>query len=172
MEWRLRRATVADAATLALVAGATFLEAFAGVLSGRDIVDHCAAKSNADVFARWAADPASVVMLAEAAAGGAPVGYTVLTAPDLPVPSGPADIELRRIYALTPTHGHGLGPALMQQAVEDARGLGHERLLLGVYGGNARAHRFYDKQGFSRIGTRQFRVGATLHDDFVYARPI
>lgn len=172
MHWRLRRAAAGDADMLALVAGATFLEAFAGILSGRDIVDHCAAKSNAAVFAGWLADPASIVTLAEAEDGAAPIGYSVLTAVDLPVEDGGADIELRRIYTLSDTHGTGLGPALMVRAAADARTLGRTRLLLGVYGRNLRAHRFYEKQGFSRIGTRQFRVGATLHDDFVYARPI
>jgi len=172
LDWRLRRAAASDAATLALVAGATFLEAFAGVLGGRDIVDHCAAKSNATVFGAWLADPASVVTLAEATQGGAPIGYTVITAPDLPVEPGQADTELRRIYMLTGTHGTGLGPALMAQAIADARALGRTRLLLGVYGRNHRAHRFYERQGFTRIGTRQFRVGATLHDDFVYARAV
>ena len=47
--------------------------------------------------------------------------------------------------------------------------LGATRMLLGVYGKNLRAHRFYEKQGFVRIGERQFLVGVTLHDDFVYA---
>jgi ribosomal protein S18 acetylase RimI-like enzyme len=43
-------------------------------------------------------------------------------------------------------------------------------MLLGVYGGNARAQRFYVKQGFQVVGTRRFRVGATLHDDLIFAR--
>jgi ribosomal protein S18 acetylase RimI-like enzyme len=172
MDWRLRRAAASDAAALALVAGATFLQAFAGVLDGPDIVDHCAAKSSAAAFAAWLADPNSAVTLAEATQGHAPVGYTVLTAPDLPVEPGPADIELRRIYALASTHGSGIGPALMAQAVIDARAMGRTRLLLGVYGQNHRAHRFYERQGLTRIGTRQFRVGSALHDDFVYARTI
>ena len=170
MEWRRRRADQADAGALALVAGATFLEAFAGVLDGADIVAHCAANSSAAKFAAWIADSASVVALGEATAGGAPLGYTVLTTPDLPVAPQDGDIELKRIYALTQTHGGGLGPALMTRAVEDARALGRGRVLLGVYGGNARAQRFYAKQGFEVIGTRKFLVGATWHDDLVFAR--
>ena len=172
LDWRLRRAAASDAAALALVAGATFLEAFAGVLDGPDIVAHCAAKSDVAAFQAWLADPDSVTTLAEAGQGAAPIGYTVLTVPDLPVPPGEADIELRRIYTLTRAQGTGLGPALMAQAIADARALGRTRLLLGVYGHNHRAHRFYERQGFARIGTRQFRVGAALHDDLVYARPI
>lgn len=170
--WTLRRADPADAAALALVAGATFLEAFAGVLDGADIVAHCAAKSSPEAFAAWIGDPASVVTLAVAEAGGAPLGYSVLTAPDLPVEPRAGDIELKRIYALVPTHGGGLGPALMTRAVDDARALGRRRVLLGVYGGNLRAQRFYLKQGFAVIGTRRFLVGASWHDDLVFARDL
>lgn len=172
MNWRLRRAEEADAAALALVAGATFLEAFAGVLDGADIVAHVSAKSSAGAFRDWVRDPGSAVALAEAEAGGAPLGYTVLTAPDLPVAPAHGDIELKRIYTLVPTHGAGLGPALMARALDDARALGRTRVLLGVYGGNARAQRFYAKQGFEVVGTRKFKVGATWHDDLVFARAV
>ncbi|MBN8839810.1 MAG: GNAT family N-acetyltransferase, partial [Sphingomonadales bacterium] len=158
MDWRLRRAESADAAACSLIAGATFLEAFAGILDGADIVAHVADKSSPANFAVWANDPASVVTLAEATAGAAPVGYSLLTTPDLPVPAEDGDIELKRIYALAPTHGGGLGSALMQRAIEDAQALGRKRMLLGVYGGNARAQRFYAKQGFALVGNRRFKV--------------
>lgn len=169
MEWRLRRAGRADAPALALVAGATFLEAFAGILVGADIVAHVARNSSSAAFEHYL-DGGATATLAEAEHGGAPLGYTLLTTPDLPVPPRDSDIELKRIYALAPTHGLGLGPTLMARAVEDALAAGAHRLLLGVYGGNTRAHRFYEKQGFARIGTRRFQVGATTHDDLVFAR--
>lgn len=171
MRWRLRRAAPADAAALSLVAGATFLQTFAGVLEGADIVAHVARTSSADAFARYLREGA-IATLAEADAGGAPIGYTLLTAPDLPVEPRPGDIELQRIYVLAAGHGAGAGPALMTRAVEDARAAGHARMLLGVYGENARARRFYEKQGFAIVGTRRFLVGETLHDDMIYARSL
>lgn len=169
MDWRLRRAGPADAAALSLIAGATFLEAFAGVLDGADIIAHVARNSSAAAFERYLGEGA-IATLAEAAGGAAPLGYTLLTAPDLPVAQAAGDIELKRIYALCPTHGTGLGPDLMAQAIADARAAGHRRLLLGVYGGNRRAQRFYEKQGFAVAGTRRFLVGSTWHDDLIYAR--
>ena len=168
--WRLRRAVAEDAAALSLVASATFLEAFAGVLAGPDIVAHCASKSSPAAFARWIADSASVVMLAEAAEGAAPLAYTVLTTPDLPIETRADDIELKRIYVLERAHGHGLAGELMARALGDARMIGKRRILLGVYGGNARAQRFYEKQGFAVVGTRQFQIGSALHDDLIYGR--
>ncbi|WP_239017705.1 GNAT family N-acetyltransferase [Sphingomonas aracearum] len=171
-DWTLRRAGEGDAHSCALVAAATFLEAFAGVLDGADILAHLDRNSSAGSFARWIADPASVVTLAEAQVGSAPIGYTLLTTPDLPIEPQAGDVELKRIYTLAPFHGSGLGAALMEQALADARHLGHRRLLLGVHGGNRRAQRFYGKQGFAVIGTRRFLVGATWHDDLVFGRAV
>lgn len=171
MNWRLRRAGPADAAALSLIAGATFLQTFAGLLEGADIVAHVARNSSADAFSRYL-DEGAIATLGEADAGGAPIGYTLLTAPDLPVSPRAGDVELKRIYTLAATQGGGLGPALMTRAIDDARAAGQARMLLGVYGGNDRARRFYEKQGFGVVGTRRFLVGATLHDDLIYGRAL
>ena len=171
-DWRLRRASPADAPALALVAQATFLRTFAGVLPGADIVAHCAANSSTEKFARWAADPACVATLAEHAHGAAPIGYTLLTPPDFPIPTGPADIELKRIYTLASAHGGGLGAALMEQALADAAALGRTRVLLGVHPANARARRFYERHGLAVIGERVFQVGTQRITDPIYARAL
>ncbi len=170
MPWRLRRAETGDAPALSLVAAASFLETFAGILSGDDIVAHVTSKSAPAAFADWIADPASIVTLATHVEGDAPVGYTVLTAPDHVGETLPGDIELRRIYTLSNARGTGLGSALMERAMIDARALGSRRILLGVFAGNHRARAFYERQGFAVVAERRFKVGATWHDDRVYAR--
>lgn len=167
--WRLRRASPEDAPAVALVAGASFLSTFAGILDGADIVAHVARNSSAAKFAAWSAADDSIVTLAEHPDGAAPVGYTLITAPDFPIATGEGDTELRRIYALPLAQGTGLGKALMAQAITDARDRGKSRLLLGVLGKNARARAFYERQGFTVAGRRQYRVGDTLCDDFIYA---
>lgn len=170
--WQLRATQASDADALAMVAAATFLETFAGILPGADIVAHCARKSSPETFAAWAGDARSAVTLAEHPNGGAPVGYAVVTTPDLPVDLSDADIELRRIYALSITRGTGLGHALMAQAIADARRLGSTRMLLGVLGTNHVARAFYERQGFTLAGTRRFNVGGGWHDDVIYARSL
>ena len=172
MTWRLRRASPEDAPAVALVAAASFLTTFAGILDGADIIAHVAKNSSVERFAAWTADPDSIVTLAEHPDGAAPVGYSLLTPPDLPLATGQGDIELRRIYTLPATYGTGLGQALMERAMTDARAMGKSRMLLGVYGGNDRARAFYDRQGFAIAGQRQFQVGAKLHDDVIYARTL
>lgn len=170
--WRLRRASPEDAAAVALVAQASFLETFAGILAGPDILAHLAGKSRPEHFARWSTDPAATLTLAEHGRGAAPIGYTLLTPPEEVGDTQPGDIELRRIYTLSSMRGTGLGAALMTRAVDDARDAGARRILLGVFAGNARARAFYERQGFGIVAERRFRVGDTLHDDMVYARPV
>ena len=172
MTWRLRRAEPSDAPALSLVASATFLDTYATVLTGADIVAHCTRNNSIAAFETWLADPATIVTLAEYEHAHAPIGYTVLTAPDFPIEPGPADIELRRIYLMKQAQGTGLGAALMARAFEDAAAAGRTRVLLGVWDQNPRARAFYERQGFKVIGTRQFTVGTTLHDDPVYARAV
>lgn len=168
-EWRLRRASPEDAPAVALVAGASFLDTFAGILDGADIVAHVTRNSSAAKFAAWSADPDSVVTLAEHPDGHAPVGYTLLTLPDFPIAVAHDDIELRRIYTLPLAQGTGLGKLLMALSIDDARAMGRRRLLLGVLGRNVRARTFYERRGFASVGRRRYRVGETLCDDLIYA---
>ena len=169
----LRRCSLQDAEALALVGAATFLEAFAGILPGHAIIQHCARNNNPDAFRKYLSHDRVRAWLAVMREGDAPVGYAMLTPPDLPLPDiAPADIELKRIYLFSRFQGSGVGQQLMDAAVEGARQLGANRLLLGVYAGNARALRFYGRNGFEQIGTRTFTVGTLVCDDFVLGRPL
>lgn len=166
--WRVRPATADDAAALALVGAATFLETFSGVLAGDAIVGHCARVHVPQAYADHLAGGAQA-WLAELDPGAAPVGFALLAAADLPGALD-GDVELKRIYALSRFHGAGIGAALMAAVLDAAKGA--KRLLLGVYAGNARAIAFYRKQGFEPIAERRFDIGGTLYDDLVLARTI
>jgi len=167
--FELRRAGEDDAQALALVGAATFLETFAGVLPGPDIVAHCAVQHAAERYAAWLA-AGYPMWLAEAAVGRAPVGFVMLSPPDLPIPSDERDVEVKRIYTFSRWHGTGLGRALMEAAADHAKAEGRRRLLLGVYGRNERAIAFYLKAGFEVVGERRFTVGGQTYDDLVLAR--
>ena len=169
----VRTASPADAPALALVAGATFLETFADIIAGQDIVAHVAANNSAEKFGDWIDDAESRVWIAERKATAAPIGYALLTAPDLPdIVTGADDVELKRIYILSRYHGGGLAGRMMEAVVVEARGMGKTRLLLGVYAANDRAIAFYRKQGFEIVGDRRFQVGAALFEDKIMARKL
>jgi len=166
----LREAGLGDEHRLALVGAATFLESYAGVLPGDDIIAHCASKHSPVVYEDWLIGGEARIWLAEAEEGRAPVGYAVMTPPDLPLSDvSPKDAELRRIYVLHRFHKEQVGWALMKTALDAARRTGKRRMLVGVYGRNQRAIAFYERVGFTVVGERKFQVGATVHDDLILA---
>ena len=168
----LRDAGPADSEALALVAAATCLETFAGTLPGDAIVQHCARYNTPSQMRRYLEHPRTRAWLAVASEGGAPIGYAMLTEPDLPVELGEADLELRRIYLFSRFQGTGVGQRLMDTSISGAYAMGAPRLLLGVYGENLRALHFYERNGFRRVGTRKFTVGNLVCDDFVLGRAL
>lgn len=166
----LRLCSAGDEEALALVGAATFLETFAGLLTGPDIVAHCRVQHAASRYAAWLADGQYRLCLAELKS--APVGFAVLSPPDLPVALTEDDIELKRIYLLHRFQGGGLGRALLEWSVAQARSMGKKRLLLGVKADNTAALAFYDRVGFVRIGERKFLVGNTWCDDYILSRAL
>jgi ribosomal protein S18 acetylase RimI-like enzyme len=173
MTINIRPCTAADAGALALVGQATFLETYAAQLGGADLVHHCEHEHGRARYAEWLSQPDVYrFWAAEVAETGVVVGYVMLTPPDLPVPTGPGDLEVKRIYLLSRFQGGGVGWRMMLTALEAARIAGAPRALLGVYGENASAIAFYARQGFTQAGVRSFQVGASTYDDLVLAKDL
>ena len=167
----IRRATRADVPALSLIGSATFLETFAGIINGADIVAHCVTEHAAAVYDALLTSMDAAAWLAESLEGAAPIGYAVLNRPRLPA-AEPDDLEIKRIYVLARFHGTGVGAGLMSEALDEAKQRGARRALLGVYAQNHRALAFYAKHGFTRIGERHFKVGANTYFDHVLAREL
>ena len=154
-----------DEAALSLVGQTTFLETFAGMLWGKDIVGHCARAHAIEIYRTWLHDPSFALWIAECHPGSAPVGYMVVAPPQLPLPDTTGDLELKRIYLLGKFQGSGVGKRLVSAAIEHSRAVGAKRLLLGVYAHNEAAIGFYKRLGFRNLGTRKFNVGGKDYDD-------
>lgn len=168
---RLRRAVPADAQKLALLGQATFLTAFAHDHPGDALVAHCRDQHSETRYAAWAADPAKALWLIETPLG-CPIGYAMMTEPELDIEVPPGGLELKRIYALTGWQNAGLGRRLVEAVIEEARARGAERLYLCVYEVNVAAQRFYARLGFTRMGTQRFMVGETAFTDHIMALKI
>jgi ribosomal protein S18 acetylase RimI-like enzyme len=166
----IRAGTAGDEQALSAVGKASFLEAFAGVLDGDDILAHCESQHAPAVYSDWLANGAMRIWLAEVSPGRAPIGYLVLAPATLPIAEPRAgDLEIKRIYLLHRFQGQNVGKRLMAAALADARSRGAGRLLLGVYAANHDALAFYRRCGFGQIGQRTFRVGDTDYDDVILA---
>ncbi|MEJ0023061.1 MAG: GNAT family N-acetyltransferase [Alphaproteobacteria bacterium] len=169
----IRRATPGDEHILSLIGAATFLETYAGVLDVADINAHCVVKHAPSFYGEQLADPAWRLWLAEAELGQAPVGFVTLGPPLSPGPQpSPNDIEIHRLYVLERFKLQKLGAKLLQTVTASAQEMGKRRLIVGVNALNKGGLSFYETSGFTRLGTRKFTIGATMHDDVVLAQTL
>ena len=164
----LRHATRADADALAAFAAQAFWDTYRDIDDPVELADHIAQHLQPAAFAASIADPRSTTLLAEIDAQLA--GYTQIrvgTAPSCV--SGPAPVELARLYLGQSFIGQGHGAALMRAAQAEALRRGGRTLWLGVYDRNTRAVRFYERFGFTRVGGQEFLFGGRVYVDPIYA---
>lgn len=152
------------AGDLAAVAAQTFPLACPPATAPEDIASFIDANLSAERFTEYLADPDRAVITA--ARGGRIIGYAMV------IRDGADSAELSKIYVLPEHHGTGAAAALMELSVATAEKWGAHRVWLGVNQANQRAQRFYAKHGFTVNGTRTFRVGARLENDYLMVREL
>jgi len=59
--------------------------------------------------------------------------------------------EMKRMYVRPEFRGHGLGKALAERAVAEARRIGYERMRLDTVASLKEANRMYERMGFREI---------------------
>jgi ribosomal protein S18 acetylase RimI-like enzyme len=174
----VRPAEPADLSELADVAARTFPLACPPAVQEADIAAFIAEHLSRDRFADYLTDPDRVVLVATEGDRAPILGYAMLirgqpTDPDVAraVTLRPA-IEMSKIYVLPDSHGGGISAALMSEAVQLARDTGYRCVWLGVNQQNKRAQRFYAKHGFGVTGTKTFRLGTAIENDYVMVCPL
>ena len=169
-------ADVAHSEELAAVAAHTFPLACPPSSTAENIAAFIGANLSPARFTEYLADPDRVVLAARA--DGRIVGYAMLIrgiADDTDVQRAVTlrpTVELSKMYVLPDAHGGGASAALMDSAVTHASAMAAKSVWLGVNQHNRRAQRFYAKHGFTVCGTRTFRVGEHIENDFVKVRPL
>lgn len=161
---------------LAAVAARTFPLACPPSLTPQNIAAFIDANLSPVRFAEYLADPDRVVLAARQR--DRIVGYAMLirgvvddAGVQRAVPRRPA-VELSKMYVLPDSHGAGAATALMQAAVAHAKDMAARSMWLGVNQQNRRAQRFYAKHGFNVNGTRHFRIGQHIENDYVMVRSL
>ena len=76
-------------------------------------------------------------------------------------------LEIERIYVLKEFHGMKVGQILYEKALSIAREKHCRYLWLGVWENNARAIRFYKKNGFVEFGQHKFVLGDDEQTDMM-----
>ncbi|ART70709.1 GNAT family N-acetyltransferase [Mycobacterium dioxanotrophicus] len=175
----------ADLPELAAVAAATFPLACPPSSTPENIAAFIAENLSEERFGGYLGDPERVLLVARDGAAHARSGNTgAITGYAMMIRGVPDDddvqravnlrpaIELSKIYVLPDQHGAGAATALMTEALQRAATLGFSSVWLGVNQKNERAQRFYRKHGFTVNGTKTFRLGAGIENDYVMVRPV
>jgi diamine N-acetyltransferase len=153
------------------LASTTFRDTYGETDAASEIADYLATNFTARAFANILANESMLLLVAEA--GGRLVGYLQIKAsPPPPCVTGPAPLELSRLYLRVDTIGTGLGADFMRALIAEARRRGCRTLWLVVYSGNAKAREFYRRWGFVDVGFKDFQFGGQVYSDPVMAAPV
>lgn len=167
----IRTATLADAERLAGFARDAFRDTYRDIDDADDIERYVAEHFTPQRVAEQIGDPASTMLLAWR--GETLTGYAqVLQSPAPPCVTGPAPVELARLYLAQDAIGLGLGARLMRAVQARVRELGGRTVWLGVYDRNQRAIAFYRKFGFVDVGGKEFLFAGRVVIDPVMAAPL
>ena len=167
---KLRPASPSDAAALAAFARDAFSAAFGHLYKPADLASFFAEYRSEQKYLGQIADPDVRVVLAEDE--GHIVAYALLAMGTQfeergePRPQNP--LFLSQLYCAQDQTRRGLGAALMDWVVEEARKCGADAIQLSVFSENFGAQKFYRRYGFEHVADIDFWVGNHRDDEFLY----
>lgn len=159
-----RNAVPGDGAELGAMARRSFTDTFGTLYRPEDLAVFLDQTFGEKGLPAQLSDPAFTVRVAVDGAGEI-VGFAKIGPVLFPGEWPATAIELHQLYVRGDQHGAGVGPALMDWAIDTARAGGRTEVILSVYVDNARAIRFYQRYGFVEIGRYVFMVGEQPDDD-------
>ena len=81
-------------------------------------------------------------------------------------------IELHRLYSLGKYIGRGIGKALMNHCLREAKQSGFDIIWLGVWEHNDHAQGFYKSFGFEKFNSHVFMVGNDPQTDYLLKKDL
>ena len=166
----LRPATAADIPALAELARDSFVAAFGHLYRPEDLALFLDEWRTESAYLAALAVPARRIQLAEL--DGRLAGYALISLGDgfdeRPEPHPARPVMLSQLYCAAEATGHGLGAALMDWAIGEARAWNADALQLSVFSENFGAQRFYQRRGFRHVADIDFWVGNHRDDEFLY----
>ena len=166
----LRPATAADVPALAALARDSFIAAFGDLYRPEDLALFLDQWRTEKAYRDALAEPATRIRLAEL--DGRLAGYAAVVLgegfDERPPPQPARPAMLSQLYCAADATGHGLGAALIDWAIGEARAWQADALQLSVFSENFGAQRFYRRYGFEHVADIDFWVGNHRDDEFLY----
>lgn len=170
-DWQLRGATISDAPAIAALAIQVFLDTYATDRIRPDLAREALDDYGHTAFAQRLAEPGRHVLLA--CVGDALLGFAEwLQAPSRAAADLPLGAELVRLYVQPSQQRGGLGRALLRQVETEAMAVGHQRLWLTAWSGNARARAFYNALHYADLGALQIEIQGLRYENRVFAKSL
>ena len=164
----LRTATAADIPALSALGRDSFVAKFGTLYRPQDLATFLAETHSPEVVARELARADRPYRLAEI--DGALAGYCKLAIPSTLAEHHDArrPIEIKQLYTAPHLTGRGIGAALMDWALAEARAHHADAIQLSVWSGNPDAQRFYARYGFAKAGDIAYWVGEQRDEEFLF----
>lgn len=166
----LRPASVDDIPALVSLSRASFIAAFGHLYASEDLRSFLDNERSPAKLRAAVEDADTGVMLAEDSGGL--IGYCTMyfnaSFPERPAPQPERVAILSQLYCAPHATGHGVGAALIEWAIGEARMQEREAIQLSVYSENYGAQRFYQRYGFAKVADIAFWVGNHRDDEFLY----
>ncbi|HSF53681.1 MAG TPA: GNAT family N-acetyltransferase [Algoriphagus sp.] len=166
LDIKIRQAQPQDLGDLLHMARTAFLQAFTAGNKPENVTAYLNEAFTMDQFEKEMENPASRFMVAELA--GEIIGYVKVN--EVPAQTDlhdPDSLEISRLYVLEDFLGLGVGKILLVHAIDFAKQNQKKYLWLGVWEKNARAIRFYEKNGLRIFGSHPFPFGDEIQTDYL-----
>lgn len=166
MNLTIRKATLGDTSLLAILGAVTFYEAYFETDEQKDIADYIAETYSITQTKSELEDKNSTFFIAEL--DGKAVGFAKIREDSIPeCLEGENTIELHRIYLIERVWRKGIGRALIEKCLSEAKQKGFDLMWLGTWEANVKAQKFYEKLGFMRVGEYQYYYADKLTTNLV-----
>lgn len=162
----ISRVGPSDLTTLQAISERTFFDTFASYNTEADMQLYLEQNLSMEKLAAEFSHPGTAFYFAML--GEAVIGYLKLNRGDAQTEQqGDDALEIERIYVLHAYHGQQVGQQLYEAALTIAREHGASFVWLGVWEHNARALRFYEKNGFKPFDKHIFKLGEDVQTDIL-----
>ena len=167
-DFAIRRCTTADAQMVASLGARLFAETYGPTHPEPELSRYLARSFGASAVGDALADKDVTMFVAEDLTSR-PIGYAFLRR-TVELPEGVTNansFEIVRFYVDTSAQGRGVGAALMEECFADARRRGADVIWLQVWKEAPWAVGFYERMGFSAVGSAPFYFGDQIGDDHI-----
>ena len=161
----IREAEERDASGLAAVSIEVWLTTYVRDGVSPLFADYVLAEFTAQNFRNAIGDPGIAIWVSENGTGID--GFVTVCSRATSPPADCSPLEITTLYVRPTRQSGGTGAALLRRALAYCGGLGAVNTWLKVSAENSRAIDFYQRHGFSKIGSTNFEIGDQAYENLV-----